>query len=225
MWTPSPVRLGLTRPRLGQTNNLTTRMAEAVIEKAEPKLRQVMWEERKRFADGIATVLPYAAVSLGTVLATGYLVDPKDTYFKVGGYAAATLALALGIWQTVGVWRGSGSPTPDAASPETGILQDVVSTFIDPASRQFASAIIAEATPRVEKIVNEERQRAADALQATIPWFALSSAAVLATMFLVPSKPDVAKMGGYMGAAGLALFGIYRGAEVERGSSSEGAKS
>ncbi len=213
MWKPSSLRIGLAQARLGQESTLTSRMAAAVIAQAEPRLRQVIAAERNRWADAIIVALPYTGISLATCLATTYFIPPGELTWKVGGYVASLGTFVYGIWDAADSLKEPIKPSPPT---EDGVLQDVLASLVDPASRQIAQAIVEEATPRVEKIIDEERQRATDAIHAAIPWVGVAVLAALGTTFFVPATMPWAKAGGYGAATASALVGIYRGVDVSR---------
>ncbi len=206
--------MGLGNPRLGQATTLTNRMAEAVVAQAEPRLRQVISEERNRWADAIMVGLPYAGISLATSLATTYFLPPGETAWKVGGYGVSLVTLLYGVWDAVDSLKEPTQPEP--RDEKTGIVQDVISTFVDPASSQLAQDIVEKAMPRVEKIVEEESQRATDAAHAIIPWLGVTALAFLGTAYLVPATMPPAKMAGYGMAAASTLVGLYQGTEATR---------
>ena len=194
---------------------MTNQMAQAVVEQAEPRLRAVIADERNRWADAILVGLPYAGISVATCLATTYLVPSEEVAWKAGGYVASLGVLLYGIWDAVDSLKEPTKPTPPPT--EDGVLQDVLSRLVDPATRQMAQAVVEVATPRVEQIIDEERQRATEAIHAAVPWFGVGVLAALGTTFLIPSKMRWAKMGGYGASAASTLIGVYQGAEVTRG--------
>lgn len=214
MWKPSPLRIGLGHARLGQQSTLTNRMAAAVVAEAEPRLRQVIAEERNRWADAILSGLPYAGLATAGILAATYAVPPDKPMVRLATYGGAALLAGIGIITVASALKEAVDAAP-AAEPG-GIVQDVISTFVDPASRQLAKDVVAEATPRVRQILDEERERAAAAAQAAIPWVGVSILSVLGTAFLVPGGMPLAKMGGYGASAAFAMIGLYQGVGVTR---------
>lgn len=70
----------------------------AIVTAAEPKVRAIVDEERKRIAQAGMTALPFAIGSLGAFLSTMFLVDPKNTKVKAIGYAGSALLLGAGAW-------------------------------------------------------------------------------------------------------------------------------
>ncbi len=161
----------------------------------------------------IIVALPYTGISLATCLATTYFIPPGELTWKVGGYVASLGTFVYGIWDAADSLKEPIKPSPPT---EDGVLQDVLASLVDPASRQIAQAIVEEATPRVEKIIDEERQRATDAIHAAIPWVGVAVLAALGTTFFVPATMPWAKAGGYGAATASALVGIYRGVDVSR---------
>ncbi len=206
--------MSLANSRLGQPTTLTSRMAAAVVAQAEPRLRQVISEERNRWADAIMVGLPYAGISLATCLATTYFLPSGEMVWKVGGYGVSLVTLLYGVWDAADSLKEPTQPEPP--DEKKGIVQDVISTFVDPASSKLAQDIVEEAMPRVEKIVEEETQRATEAARAIIPWLGVTALAFLGTAYFVPATMPTAKMAGYGMAAASTLIGLYQGTEATR---------
>jgi len=209
-WTPAPYRA-----RLGQTSFQKT--AQAIVEEAEPKLRRVIADERGRIVDAADSALPFLGLSAAAYLGTAYLAP--DGVMKPVGYGASAVLLAVGILRGLAMMDQEEEAAPAAPEPKTGLIGDVIGTLVDPASRKMATAIVAEAVPAVQGILVDERALVADAVQTAVPFIAVAVAVFLGTAYLVPETMPMAKMGGYLAAAGGGLFGLYRGAEKVRGES------
>lgn len=218
-WTPTPYRpsyrVGPSAARLGQVStSVTNQAAQAIIEQAEPKLRQVISEERARAADVVLETIPYLGISIGSFLISTYVVTERIP--KTIGYVLSAGTLGVGLYQTISKLKETVSTAPPSPSTQQpSPLGDILSALIDPATRQMAAAIIAASEPKIEALIEEERNRAANAILSALPWFGVSAAAFLGTMFAVPEKVSVGKLVGYLAAAGSFLFGIYRGVQKE----------
>jgi hypothetical protein len=214
MWIPAQVRLGQVRPRLGQTSEMINRSAQAIIEKAEPRLRALLSEERTKLSDSVNSGLPYAGLAAATFLASSYLVPKKDETARFVGYGISAALLGVGVWTA---WKGitTPPPLPPAPTPEDpGIIGEVLSTLVDPTSRKLAAAIVAEAEPRVRKIMAESGQKLSDVTSSVIPWWALAAATCIGSMFLIPESMPAGKAAAYAASAGSFLFGIHQAAET-----------
>lgn len=72
--------------------------SQAIVSAAEPKIRALVDDERRRIADAGMTALPFAVGALGAFLSTLFLVDADNTKVKAVGYAGSTLLLGAGAW-------------------------------------------------------------------------------------------------------------------------------
>lgn len=190
------------RPQLGQltelTGELTSGLARQIIGAAEPALRRIIKVERNRFAEAIIGGIPLATLAAIGYAATRYLVPDKASTAKGVGYMASAASLGLSAWWILGRLTETVEEPEEAAVP-TGPAPEIVT--------QAAQAIVKEAEPRVRQIVDEERERLAVATQISIPFFAGSFAAFLATLFL--AKDDLTKAVGYSATALLAGTGAW----------------
>jgi hypothetical protein len=198
------------RARLGQISGLTgglvDSLAQRVVAEAEPVTRQIVRDERNRFAEALIGGVPYGAGGAVAYVGTRYLVPDRLPVVKAGGYAAAAILAAVGAWQTIDRLR---EPVP-AAAPPSG------PSALDPVVGRTATAIVAEAEPRVRKIMDEERARIAAAAQAGIPFAVASGASFLATLFLVKDENRLLKVLGYAGTAVLLGAGAWVALEREK---------
>lgn len=214
VWAPAKYAPSMGWARLGQTSYQKT--AQAVVEAAEPRLRQIIAEERSRLADVAVASLPYVGLSALTYLVSAYVIE-KGSTLKTVGYGVSIGFLALGLWQgieAIGEQPASAAPIQEE---DTGIIGDVVGALVDPASRKLAAAVVLESEPVIREILVEERLRFAEAIETAVPFLGVSVAAGLGTAYLVPEDMSMAKFAGYMVSAGGALYGLYRGAGVVRG--------
>jgi len=74
---------------------------------------------------------------------------------------------------------------------------------------QAASAVVAQAEPRVRAIVAEERSRLANAAIGSLPYLGASLTAFLATQYLFPAERKFLKGVGYVASAGLFTIGAW----------------
>lgn len=72
--------------------------SQAIVAAAEPKVRAIVDEERRKLADSALTALPFVVASLGAFLSTLFLVEPDNKSVKAVGYAGSTLLLGAGAW-------------------------------------------------------------------------------------------------------------------------------
>lgn len=72
--------------------------SQAIVTAAEPKVRALVDEERRKLADSALTALPFVVASLGAFLSTLFLVEPENKSVKAVGYAGSTLLLGAGAW-------------------------------------------------------------------------------------------------------------------------------
>lgn len=72
--------------------------SQAIVTAAEPKIRALVDDERRKLADAGMMALPFVVASLGAFLSTMFLVDPENKGTKAIGYAGSTLLLGAGAW-------------------------------------------------------------------------------------------------------------------------------
>lgn len=72
--------------------------SEAIVTAAEPKIRALVDDERRKLAEAGLMALPFAIASLGAFLSTMFLVDPENKGTKAIGYAGSALLLGAGAW-------------------------------------------------------------------------------------------------------------------------------
>jgi hypothetical protein len=102
--TPAPSSGGGILSVFGDT---ARQMAQVVVTEAEPKVRQIITEEKAKISEaGIAT-LPFLGASAAGFLATAILVPEEDKKLKFGGYMASVAALLAGFWKGLTVASGA----------------------------------------------------------------------------------------------------------------------
>jgi len=72
--------------------------SQAIVTAAEPKVRALVDDERRKLADAGMMALPFVVASLGAFLSTMFLVDPENKSTKAVGYAGSALLLGAGAW-------------------------------------------------------------------------------------------------------------------------------
>lgn len=72
--------------------------SQAIVAAAEPKVRAIVDEERRKLAESGMAALPFGVAALGAFLSTLFLVDPDNTKIKAVGYAGTTLLIGAGAW-------------------------------------------------------------------------------------------------------------------------------
>lgn len=80
------------------TSGVATQMAQAVVVEAEPKIRQIVDDEKTRLATAIQAGVPWAAGSAIAAAATAFLVPEDSPLAKVGGYSVSAILGGLAIW-------------------------------------------------------------------------------------------------------------------------------
>jgi len=190
--------------RLGQVDSkIISEAARGIVREADPVVRRIVSEERARAANSLKEVLPFAGLSAATALGAAYLVPPSFGAVKTIGYVASAGLLGVGVWRALDEYSQGVEPAPTT----TG--SDPLAALVKPYADQLAKSVVAEAEPRVREIVRDEKLHLAEAAKTGLPWAGLSTAAFLATAFLVPDSNPVAKMAGYGAAAALLIGGAW----------------
>lgn len=184
-------------------------MAKDIVNAAEPPVRKIVQEERYRFATAVMGGLTFFGLGTLAYLTTRYFVPSDKNTAKGVGYLAAAAAGTAGAWYTVSELKGTPAEETAAAQvpgqPSSGTVNSV--------AQSAARAIVTEAEPRIRKIVEEERARIAEAVQAAVPFAVGSVATLLATFFLVGTDNNKMKALGYAGSALLLGGGLWIGLE------------
>ena len=81
-------------------------MAQVVVTEAEPKVRQIVADEKAKLAEAGLETLPFLGASAAGFLATAILVSDEDKKLKFGGYMASAAALLAGFWRGLTVASG-----------------------------------------------------------------------------------------------------------------------
>lgn len=72
--------------------------AQAIVNDAEPKIRQLVEEERARISEAAIAGIPYWAAAGVSAVATAFMVDDEANVMKTLGYSASVLLTALGAY-------------------------------------------------------------------------------------------------------------------------------
>lgn len=206
-------RLG--QARLGQdwsgiTGGLTSGVAKDIVREAEPPVRRIIQEERYRFSTAIINGLPFFGVGALAYIATRYFVPDDKKTAKGVGYLTAAAAGTIGGWYVVSKLK-EGQIEEPPPQPETATSGTVTAL-----AQNAAKAIVAEAEPKIRRIVDEERARIAEAGQAALPFAVGSVATFLATLLLVGKENNLMKALGYTGSVLLMGTGLWLGLEKEK---------
>lgn len=190
--------------RLGQVgSSVIDEAARKIVREADPVVRRIVSEERTKAANALKGALPFAGLSAATALGAAYLVPPSFRTVKTIGYIASAAILGVGAWRALDELSEDVQPT----TASTGT--DAIATLAKPIADQIAKSVVVEAEPRVREIVRDEKIQLAEAAKTGLPWAGLSTAAFLATAYLVPDSNSVAKMAGYGAAAALLIGGAW----------------
>ncbi len=215
-WAPAAYRPRMASAQLSQAppSSITSQAAQAIVEQAEPRLRKVLEDERKRAADAVGETIPYLAISAGAFLVSTYVITEKIP--RTIGYVLSAGTLGIGLYQTVSKLKETSETAAAPGEPApSSPLSDILSALVDPATRQMAASIIAASEPKIRALIEEERARAANAILTALPWLGLSAASFFGTMFVIPEKMGIGKLIGYLVASGALLFGIHQGVRKE----------
>lgn len=186
------------------TGGLTSGLARQIVGEAEPAVRRIVRDERNRFAEAAIGGLPFACAASVGYAATRYLVPDAKPGLKAVGYIASAGAAGIGaLWTFV---RLTESPETAEVAVPAGTTPKVVS--------QAAAAIVAEAEPKVRRIVDDEKRRLAVALEAGLPWAVGAAAAFLVTLFVAPGP--ALKAAGYSATTLLLGAGAWRTLEATK---------
>jgi len=201
--------------RLGQSDSLLREVARNVVAEADPRVRDIISEERTRVAQAAKLGLPFAALSGLAFLGTTYAVPVEARSARVVGYAASAGFLGLSLWLAV---DRLADVRPEPAGPGGGgPTGGLLTAVAQPLASQLAQAVVSEAEPRVRAIVADEKAKLSSAGKAVLPWAAAGAAALAGTMFLVPDKLKIGKAAGYAAGALLVLIGAWKGLDEGEG--------
>lgn len=182
----------------GLTGGLTSSVAREIVRQAEPVVREVVRDERNRFAEALIGGIPFAMLASMGYVATRYLAPDDSSRWKAIGYIGSAGAAGIGAWYTFSRLTEQAPEAP-AAGPSS----------FDPVAQAAAQAIVKEADPKIRALVDEERARLAAAGKIFVPFAVGSLATLLATFFMVGDEKPGMKALGYTGGAALAGVGAW----------------
>jgi hypothetical protein len=195
--------------RLGQLDfGLTSGLARSIVAEVEPATRRVIKEERTKYSEALIGGIPWAAAGAISAIATYYLVPPEKRTLKFAGYAGGAALIGAGSLFTI---SALAEPPAGVAAPSSKVPGSIQSV-----AEQAAKAVIAEAEPKVRAIVEEERFRIAEALQAGLPLQAASVLTLIATLLMVKGENPIMKAVGYSASVALFTGGIWMTLEAEK---------
>lgn len=101
-WTVSNLREDLPSDPVRQGSSSADpyiqKASQAIVAEAEPKVRAIVDDERRRIAEAGLAALPFGMGAAATFLATMFLVDSDKNLMKAVGYAGASILLGAGAW-------------------------------------------------------------------------------------------------------------------------------
>jgi hypothetical protein len=102
-WTFSRLNEQVTAPPTpsgapGLVTGVAAEAAREIVKEAEPKIRQIVQEEKAKAVEAAKAGLPLAIGALAAFLATMFLVKPENAGMKAVGYSGSALLLGAGAW-------------------------------------------------------------------------------------------------------------------------------
>ncbi|SRR5579871_992937 len=85
-------------PSGGVVSSVAIETAVAIVNEAEPKIRQIVEDEKALAVQAAMAGLPFAVGSLGVFLATMFMVAPENKALKAIGYSGTALLLGAGAY-------------------------------------------------------------------------------------------------------------------------------
>jgi hypothetical protein len=82
----------------GPAPAVVVQAAQAIVDSADPKIRQIVQEERSRISAAAEAGLPYAAGGALALLASATLIPPDESLWKLAGYIGSIGLLSLGAY-------------------------------------------------------------------------------------------------------------------------------
>lgn len=183
------------------SSSVVNQAAREVVAAADPRVRQIIAEERERVARALAESFSFGGIGVLAALGTRYYV-PSGTGQALG-YGAAVILGGVAAWR---LWSGLRAPPAPPEDPDGSTLI----RFVEPVVNQFATAVVREAEPRIRAIVEDEKAKFEEAAKVAVPAVAGAAASYLGTSYLVPDRMKLGKVAGYGLAATLLFYSIYR---------------
>lgn len=192
------------RFQLGQLG-LTDSLAQSIVSAAEPVTRRIIADERTKFAQAMMTALAGGSAATISYVATRYFIPDDKKFFKGVGYGLAALFLGGGALLAVSSLP-SAPQAPVAPQGQGAVAQ---------AAQATAQAIVTAAEPKIRSIVEDERNRLAQAALEALPLAGVGVATAIGTWILVSDDKKWAKAAGYSAATLITTLGLYFGLSKE----------
>lgn len=230
----------LTKVTGGFTTSLTTKLTDElskkIVKDAEPIVRNLVNEERNRAADAALVGIPFLAGGAFVAIGTTFIVPKERLIGKVLGYAASSALLGFGAYSVFSKisTKATAAPPPPVAVPQPQPQQPA--TTPPPAPQQPPSMplpappslptlpgvdtaalkaemsvkIVKDSEPFIRALVQDERARLGNALEAGVPFHIAATLGLVGTFFLVPTDRPYLKTAGYSITTVLAGIGLWR---------------
>jgi hypothetical protein len=188
------------------TKGISNDVAESIIQKGDPIVRDMIAANRLLIADSVISGLPFVvAAGIGAV-ATHYLV-PFD-FMKAGTYALSIGLGGYGIYRTFSTFVTEQARAAAVRNAQASSIPGAAQAAID----ETVAALVKSADPRIRQIIDQERTRLASATQAGLPWVVGGILGGALTFVLMPDNA-IFKSLGYAGSIALAGAGTWIGLE------------
>jgi len=211
---------GATRLTASLTTSLTDDLAKKIVNEAAPVTRNLVNEERNRLADAALQGLPFFVGGAFTAIGTMFLLPPGLRIGKAVGYAASTALLGFGAYSVLSKVSTKApaqaapagpaqapAPSPAPAAPSLPSLPSIDTAAL---KAEMSAKIVKDSEPFIRQLVQDERMRLGNALEAGIPFHIAAALSFVGTLFLVPAGMNFLKAAGYSAAATLAGIGFWR---------------
>jgi len=85
---------------LGQLipESVVEQIADKLVAKADPRVRQILAEEKVKLAEGLKKSLPFAGISVTSFLLTLFLVPDEKKILKLLGFGVASGSFLTGLY-------------------------------------------------------------------------------------------------------------------------------
>ncbi|HXX95242.1 MAG TPA: hypothetical protein VEN81_16590, partial [Planctomycetota bacterium] len=191
---------------VGNLFGLTDTIAQSIVNAAEPATRKIIAQERTKYAQALIEAVGASSAALLTFIATRYFVPEKSSVLKGVGYGTSALLVGAGaLWSLSSLQEAPAPPPPPSTTTPAA----------QAAAQEAATAVVTAAEPKVRAIVDDERNRLAQAALAGLPFTALGVMSGIGTWILVKDEKKWAKAAGYAAATGLFAVGLWVGLTQE----------
>lgn len=97
--TVTPTAQAPSNPSSAQ--GIAEQAAQAIVVQAEPKIRQIVAEERTRAISALETGLPLYIAAIADFFVTMLVIDDKNKTLKALGYTSSAALLGIGAWMSL----------------------------------------------------------------------------------------------------------------------------